>query len=131
MEISSKPLRKFLKVYYRQVIPIMAWSSERITLFGELKVTLISSPVLARFDPEKSTFIKTNWSAEGIGWILMQPAGDTDSTKTTKLLLETGEYLFDLCKDGPRLQPVQFGSRSCTEFERKYHSFVGEAATGR
>lgn len=112
------------------MIHIIAWSPERITLFEELKVILTSLLVLARFDPEKPTFIKTDWVAEGIRWILIQPADDTESTKATKLLLETGECLFDLCKDGPRLQPVQSGSRSCTDFERKYHSFVGEAAAG-
>ena len=66
-----------------------------------------------------------------MGWILMQPADDVESVRATKELLKTGNCLFDLCKNGPRLQPVQVGSRSCTDFERKYHSFVGEAAAGR
>ena len=131
MEIRLKPLRRFMREHYRQAIPIMAWAPKLITLFEELKIALTSSPVLARFDPDKPTFLKTDWSAEGMGWILMQPADDSDSQHATKLLMKTGQCLFDLNKDGPRLRPVQFGSRSCTDFERKYHSFVGEAAAGR
>ena len=38
------------------------------------------SPVLARFDPLKPTFLKTDWSAEGMGWILMQPTDYVEST---------------------------------------------------
>ena len=51
--------------------------------------------------------------------------------KAVKLLQKTGECLFDLSKDGPRLQPIAFGSRSCTDMESKFHSFVDEAACGR
>ena len=87
--------------------------------------------MLARFDPLKPTFLKIDWSAEGMGWILMQPADDIESTKSTKSLLKCGECTFDLSKDGARLRPVRFKSRACTDFERKYHSFVGEAASGR
>ena len=109
----------------------MAWSSELIKLFEELKVTLTSSFVLAQFDEEKSTFLKIDWSAEDIDWIIMQPAKDVESSRATKELLDTGNCLFDLSKDGPRLQPIQFESRSCTNFECKYHSLVGETAAGR
>ena len=68
----------------------MAWSPELVTLFEELKVTLTSSPVLARFDPENPTFLETDWSAEGMDWILMQPVDDVESVRATKELLDTG-----------------------------------------
>ena len=106
-----KPLCKLLKTYYRKAVPLVAWTPYLISLFEELKITITSSPVLARFNPGKPTFLKTDWSAEGIGWILMQPADDAESTKATKTLLKTGECLFDLCKDGARLRPIKFVSR--------------------
>ena len=102
------------------------WTPELITLFDELKVGVISSPVLARFDPDKPTFLKTDWSAEGMGWILMQPADDAESLKAAVLLKKTGECLFDLSMAGARLKPIFFGSRSCNAMEGKYHSFTGE-----
>ena len=67
MEIILKSLRKLLKQCYRKTIPLMAWSPDLTSLFDELKVTISPSPVLAKFDPLKSTFLKTNWSAEKWG----------------------------------------------------------------
>ena len=130
-EMRLKPLRNLCKRFYRKEIPQMAWTMNLVTLFEELKIGITSSPILARFDADKPTFLKTDWSAEGMGWILMQPADDEESIAATKLLKETGECKFDLCMNGARLKPIFFGSRSCNDMERKYHSFTGEGACGR
>ena len=61
----------------------------------------------------------------------MQPADDKESIKTMKNLACTGICLFDLSKNGARLKPITFGSRSCTINEKYFHSFTGEAACGR
>ena len=66
-----------------------------------------------------------------MGWILMQPARDKESTAALETLKNTGECKFDLSIDGARLKPIAFGSRSCTTAESKLHSFTGEAACGR
>ena len=66
-----------------------------------------------------------------MGWILMQPADDEEPISATKILLETGECIFDITRGGAQLCPAGFGSRSCTLQESKYHSFFGEAACGR
>ena len=131
LEIRIKPFRSMIKQYFRKPIPPLAWTQELIQLFNDIKLCIISSPVLARYNPDKPTFLKTDWSAEGMGWILMQPADDSISVAATKTLLSGGKCLFDLTKSGARLQPISFGSRACTGLERRYHSFVGEAACGR
>ena len=130
-EIRLRSLRSLYRQYRGNSIPLMAWSPELIELFHELKVCITSSPVLRRYDPTEPVFLKTDWSAEGMGWILMQPASDEISQKAVQTLIETGECLFDKTKSGARLQPIAFGSRACTERERHFHSFVGEAASGR
>ena len=89
----------------------MVWTPSLIQLFHDIKVCITSSLVLARFDPSKPTFLKTDWSAEGMGWVLMQPAGDEESIAATKLLSTTGECKFDLTKGGAHLHPIGFGSR--------------------
>ena len=81
--------------FYRKPIPIAAWTPELSTLFTDLKVCITSSPVI-RFDPTKITFLKTYWSSEGMGWILMQPADDDESIKAAQHLRKTGIFLFDL-----------------------------------
>ncbi len=89
-----------------------------------------SSPVLARYDPTKPMFLKTDWSALGMAFILMQPASDEKSLAALKVLEETGVCEFDLSMTGARLQPLAFGSRACTPMESHFHSFVGEVASG-
>ena len=66
-----------------------------------------------------------------MGWILLQPAGYIQSQQAAKTLLEMGECLFDLTKSRSRLQPINYGSRACTDAERFFHSFVGKVASGR
>ena len=66
-----------------------------------------------------------------MGWILMQPADDEESKIAMAHLQRTGECLFDLSLKGFRLKPVSFGSCSCNENERNFHSFTGEAACGK
>ena len=109
----------------------MAWSPDLIDLSNDVKVCITSSPVLARFDPSKLTFLKTNWSAEYMGYILMQPTTDDASTKAAILLQTGGPGLFDTNKSGARLQHIAFGSRCCTGLEKQYHSFVRKIACSR
>ena len=92
---------------------------------------ITSVPVLDRFDTTRPIFLKTDWSSEGMGWILIQPSNDNETQAGSKKLLVSEEYLFDLSKQGTRLQPIAFGFRSCTLVERCFHSFTGEAASGR
>ena len=54
----------------------MACTPQLITLFYKLKQSVTSSLFLDWFDPDKPTFLKKDWSAESMVWILMQP--DTD-----------------------------------------------------
>ena len=96
----------------------MAWSPALIELFDDIKVCITSSPVLARYDPSKPTFLETDWSAEDMGWIIMQPVCDAESIAATAHLNSTGECKFDLTKSGARLRPTGFGSRSCLPQER-------------
>ena len=54
----------------------MDWAPALIELFNEFKNVVISSLVLAIFDPGEETLLKTDWSTEGMGCIFMQPADD-------------------------------------------------------
>ena len=131
MELRIKPLRKLVKSHYRKPILMMRWTPDLVKLFADLKLCITSSPIFARFDPKKSTLVKTDWSREGMGWILMQPADDKESIAASEKLRNTGEYSFDLSKNGARLKPIAFGSRGCQDNERNFHSFTGEGACGR
>ena len=91
-----------------------------------MQVSLISSPVLARFDPLNITFLKTDWSSEGMGWILMQPDDNDAFIAAANKLKSDGICDFDLALNGARLKPMSFGSRGCNKNERSCYSFTGE-----
>jgi len=61
----------------------------------------------------------------------MQPGDDEASREASKKLRDTGEFLFDKSENGPRLHPIAFGSRACTEIESQFHSFTGEVCGGK
>ena len=128
MEMRLKPLRLLYRQYLRKDIPLMAWSPQLIELFQDIKRMITSSPLLVRFNPAKPVFLKTDWSASGMAWILMQPDDSPASVAATHLLKEKGTNLFDATMDGPRLLPVRFGSRACLDKEKWLHSFIGEGA---
>ena len=131
MELRLKPLRLLERTYRRKQIPQMAWTKDLISLFEELKTAITSSPVLARYDASKPTFIKTDWCALGMAWIIMQPDSSDASITATDILLNKGICNFDLSLTGARLQPIAYGSRACTSTESHFHSFVGEVSSGR
>ena len=53
------------------------------------------------------------------------------SLTTLKYLVETGDCIFELSFDIPRLHHIVFGSRYNLSFKEEYHSFIGETAYGR
>ena len=71
-----KPLCRLLKTYFRKEIPAIAWSPELLELFRDTKVCITSSPISARYDPDKPIFFKTDWGVEDMGYNLMQPNND-------------------------------------------------------
>ena len=78
IKIKLKSLRALVKQFYRKPIPTESWSPELVKLFSDLKICITSSPILARFDTTRPTFLKTDGSSEGMGWILIQPADDEE-----------------------------------------------------
>ena len=130
-EVDIIPLRRLLSQYKHKQIPHMAWTPNLLRLFRKLKTDLTSSPLLARADSTMPFFLKTDWSAVGMAWILMQPDDSPSSHAALSTLTSGGACTFDTTLSGPRLRPIRFGSRRCTPKERHLHSLVGEAAAGR
>ena len=124
-ETNIKLLRKLQREYHRKYIPIMRCTPSLIQLFCDCKFNLITFPLLLRYDSYISTFLKTYWSAVGMDYILMQPDDSLESLAAIKHLATSGECLFDVSLNGPRLRPVLFGYLSNMSYELDYHSFVG------
>ncbi|MGH7954887.1 MAG: reverse transcriptase family protein, partial [Gloeomargaritales cyanobacterium] len=112
-------------------IPVADWTAEHRALFAQLKHAVTSSPCLARYDSRLPCFLKTDWSADGMGFVMMQPEDSEAANAAIAKLRSGGDCDFDITMKGARLQPLVFGSRRCDKRERHFHSFVGEAACGR
>ena len=110
-----KPLRALHRKFNRKPIPQEEWTPGLRSLFEDLKISITSSPVLARYDPSQAVFLKTDWSAEGMAWILMQPGGDDASKAASKQLMETGKCTLDLARTQQKtsnLVPPRISSKS-------------------
>lgn len=77
--------RKFIKDFSLKAIPLtnmtkkdqpFEWGKEQEEAFTELKIAMISKPVLAMFDPKKPITIETDASNFAIGGVLSQPGED-------------------------------------------------------
>lgn len=130
-ETELTPLRRIVREYKQAAIPGTAWTPDRVALFNKIKRDITLSPCLKQADCTKPFFLKTDWSATGMGWILMQAADNAVSQAALKDLENGKPCRFDETCDGPRLQPILFGLHWCKGKECDYHSMVGEAASGR
>lgn len=130
-ETELTPLCRLAWEYKHAEIPAAAWTPNRTALFEKLKRNITLSPCLKRADCLKPFSLKTDWSATGIGWVLMHAADNDALQQALNDLADGKPCRFDETRDGPWLQPVLFGSCRCRGSECDYHSMVGEAAAMR
>ena len=89
-----KLLRRLVKEYCKQRIPILAWSQDLIQLVEGMTVCVTSSPIFACHSPKKQPSSKYDWSTEGRGAILIQLTDDDDLVAAMKTLVAGGKCLF-------------------------------------
>ena len=107
------------------------WLPEHQTLLDELKKELISGLlVMARPNPNRRFYVKTDWSRLAMGAVLMQARDDDKSELAESLEAQGGPCLFELQTNGIRLRPIACISRATSGTETSYHSHTGEASVG-
>ena len=116
----------------------MGWTPSLVHLFCDCKSNLMTSPLLLRYDTSRQTFLKTDCSTGGMGYTLMQPDDSPNSLASITHLAVTGQCIFDVSLDGPRLLAVQFGSRYNMSYKRDwggcmwtmYHCYLSKISLG-
>jgi hypothetical protein len=106
------------------------WGTEDDQLLEELKEAILSNPVLKRPVPNRRFYLKTDWSANAQGAVLLQ-AGCAEEDEAAMIReIEGGECEFEKTMSGLRLCPIGFLSQKRPTPSSR-HSFVGEASTGK
>ena len=106
------------------------WLPEHQQLLDELKKELLSGLILARPNPDRRFYVKTDWSRLAMGAVLLQTKSDEDSTLAEELEKQGGPCFFELQTHGIRLRAVSCISRATSGAEQSYHSHTGEASVG-
>ncbi|CAJ1965610.1 unnamed protein product [Cylindrotheca closterium] len=107
------------------------WESQDDERLDKLKQAIVTGPILKRPNPKRRFFLKTDWPSNAMGAVLLQAGTTEEAEESMRKEIEGGKCKFDKSMSKLRLRPIAFISRICKGKERDYHSFVGEAATGR
>ena len=88
--------------------------------------------MLAQPNPARRFYLKTDWSKDGMGAVLLQADDSEEARAAEEREVQGGKCELDRTPDGLRLLPIAFiPRRTKTAFEKSSHSYVGEAATIR
>ena len=96
-----------------------------LRLFEALKVDIISSPIIVRYDQTKPCFLKKDWISITMYFVLIQLDNSVESAKAIEPLITYTYNNFDRSMPGARLQPVVSRCRLCTDSERHRRIFIG------
>eukprot|EP00957_Ditylum_brightwellii_P045733 3469654-Ditylum_brightwellii.AAC.1 len=66
----------------------------------DVKPSLLSKPIMQGADPTKKFYLKTNFSAKGLGFALCQPSSDKESLAVMEREKKGGECEFDIGNGG-------------------------------
>ena len=127
-ELKALPLRKIIREHnYPDKLTTTMYGKLEKDTFEYLREAVLEYPILIRANPAKRFYLKTDFSALGMGYVLCQPDDSAEALEAMQAEDAGGKCQFDLCLSKLRLHPVLFGSRKCLNNERYFHSFVGEA----
>eukprot|EP00957_Ditylum_brightwellii_P001811 139232-Ditylum_brightwellii.AAC.1 len=78
--------------------------------------------MLARPDPARRFYLKTDWSKEGMGAVLLQADDSAEARAAEEEEKKGGKCEFDKTLGGLRLRPVAFiSSKTQTGLEKSAH----------
>eukprot|EP00970_Alexandrium_tamarense_P020839 scaffold15742_cov228-Alexandrium_tamarense.AAC.1 len=130
LELRISCLRDLMsREYDAPILPEM-WTDACAEAWAFIKNSILSDPCLKRYDHRRRFYLKYDFSAFGMGYIGMQPDDDDDSIAAMTREIAGGPCEFLISKDlsaAPRLRPVCMGSRRNKGYEKKLHSYLGEA----
>ena len=107
-----------------------AWIPSHLAIFNEMRNALLDDPCLKRYDHHKLLVLHTDFSADGFGYVALQPGDNEASLSAMHTRMCGSDFLF-MTKDSTAvLHPVAFGCRRTRGNEKRLHSHLGEGFAG-
>jgi hypothetical protein len=127
-EMKIKPMRESISDHtIDHVFTASEFGTAAISAFHEIRDYILSKPILQRANIKKRFYLKTDFSALGLGFALCQPDDSAESIAAMNREDAGGECEFEFCVSKMRLLPVAFGSRKTKGNEVHFHSHPGES----
>ena len=128
-ELRISPLREICRnEYTKPVAPF--WTDAATKAFDKMRMAIMSDPCLQRFDYRKPVILRTDFSARGFGYVLLQPENDDASIQASQDYRDGKGFTF-MTKDSKAvLHPICFGARKCHGNKVRLHSHLGECFAG-
>ena len=86
-----------------------AWTPTHLATLDEMRNAILNDPCLKQYDHRKLLVLHTDFSADGFGYVALQPGDDEASLSAMHTHMGGGDFLF-MTKDSTAvLHPVVFG----------------------
>jgi hypothetical protein len=118
-ELKIAPIRKIIKDSGLDEELVASPDTKKANQVQEyVKAFLLSEPILQRANIHKRFyFLKTDFSAKGLGYALCQPDDTPEALAAMRREDEGGKCEFDRCRAKLRLKPCGFSARKFTHIQ--------------
>jgi hypothetical protein len=106
------------------------WSSDAQAAFQDICSALLSDPCLKRYDHCLLLVLRTNFSANGFGYVALQPGDNIKSWLAMTRCMEGAKFKFMDKSSKGILYPIAFGCRCTRDNKKRLHSHLGKAFSG-
>eukprot|EP00978_Attheya_sp_CCMP212_P022735 scaffold68222_cov39-Attheya_sp.AAC.1 len=127
-ELKVKPLHELISRHILDFVFTDEFNDECKRVYEKIKTHILSAPILQRANIRKRFYLKTDFSAVGLGFAICQPDDSPEALAAMQREDKGGECEFDLTITNPlRLLPVALGCRKTIRNEKHLHGHPGES----
>ena len=128
-EVRISAFRELMKEDYSSPLG-SAWTPTHLAIFDEMRKSILDDPCIKRFDHRKLLVLRTDFSADGFGYVALQPGNNDASLSAMHTRMRGGDFLFMTKDSTVVLHPVAFGCRRTRGNKKRLHSHLGEGFAG-
>ena len=107
-----------------------AWMPTHLAIFDEMRNAILDDPCLKWYNCRKLLFLRTDFSANGFGYVALQPGNDNTSLSAMHTRMRGSDFLFMTKVSTAVLHPVAFGCCRTRSNKKRLHSHLGECFSG-